>query len=152
MIHFPSLNPSSLPLTTLIWIYKIREKINNYNESIQNNNRVLEQLTKEINENDRELEGLTKKAEERLTIISGRKFSISTWPHLLYALFDLQRSFYTLFPIAPLLSYQKIRIHSSTKVYTLNRIIILLSYFLMLESWQCKNCVRSGAVILCQRL
>ncbi|MCD6036496.1 MAG: hypothetical protein K0S67_380 [Nitrososphaeraceae archaeon] len=57
---------------------EIREKINNYNESIQNNKRVLEQLTKEINENDRELEGLTKKAEERLTIISGRKFSIST--------------------------------------------------------------------------
>jgi chromosome segregation ATPase len=57
---------------------EIREKINNYNESIQNNRRVLEQLTKEINEKDRELEELTKKAEERLMIISGRKFSIST--------------------------------------------------------------------------
>jgi len=57
---------------------EIREKINNYNESIQNNRRVLEQLTKEINEKDGELEELRKKAEERLMIISGRKFSIST--------------------------------------------------------------------------
>jgi chromosome segregation ATPase len=56
---------------------EIREKINNYNEAIQNNNRVLEQLTKEINEKNHELEELTKKAEEHLMIISGRKFSIS---------------------------------------------------------------------------
>jgi uncharacterized coiled-coil DUF342 family protein len=57
---------------------EIREKINNYNDSIQNNKRALERLTKEINEKNRELEELTKKAEERLMIISGRKFSIST--------------------------------------------------------------------------
>ena len=57
---------------------EIREKINNDNESIQNNRRVLEQLTKEINEKDGELEELRKKAEERLMIISGRKFSLST--------------------------------------------------------------------------
>jgi chromosome segregation ATPase len=56
---------------------EIREKIDNYNESIQNNKRVLERLTKEINEKNRELEELTKKAEEHLMIISGRKFSIS---------------------------------------------------------------------------
>src|SRR5919106_1434890 len=56
---------------------EIREKINNYNEAIQNNNRVLEQLNKEINEKNHELEELTKKAEERLMIISGRRFSIS---------------------------------------------------------------------------
>lgn len=57
---------------------EIREKINNYNEAIQNNNRVLEQLAKQINEKNHELEELTKKAEERLMIISGRRFSIST--------------------------------------------------------------------------
>ncbi|HKG41299.1 MAG TPA: hypothetical protein VKA98_04115, partial [Nitrososphaeraceae archaeon] len=56
---------------------EIREKIDNYNESIQNNKRVLERLTKEINEKNRELEELKKKAEEHLMIISGRKFSIS---------------------------------------------------------------------------
>jgi septum formation inhibitor MinC len=56
---------------------EIREKINNYNEAIQNNKRVLEQLNKEINEKNHELEELTKKAEERLMIISGRRFSIS---------------------------------------------------------------------------
>jgi chromosome segregation ATPase len=57
---------------------EIREKINNYNDSIQNNKRALERLTKEINEKNLELEELTKKAEELLMIISGRRFSIST--------------------------------------------------------------------------
>ena len=48
-----------------------------YNESIQNNKRLLDQLPKQINETNRELENLTVKAEEYLLRITGNKLTLS---------------------------------------------------------------------------
>ena len=56
---------------------KIREKMQHYNESIQNNKRLLDQLPKQINETNRELENLTVKAEEYLLRITGNKLTLS---------------------------------------------------------------------------
>lgn len=57
---------------------QIKEEIKKYNESIQHNKKLLEQLANKINETNRELENLREKAQEYLLKITGKKFSIST--------------------------------------------------------------------------
>jgi hypothetical protein len=57
---------------------EIRDKIQHYNDLIQNNKRLLEQLPKQIIETNRELENLRIKSEEYLLRITGKKFIISS--------------------------------------------------------------------------